>query len=70
MMTSLTPENNPSIWKHLTNVPLLVVVFSIMDVSVLFMVTVAVYGVLSIALVLCRVPPSLEIEETTTGFAS
>ena len=49
---------------------LLVMVFSTMDVSVLFLVTVAVCGVLSIALVLCYVPPSIEIEETTVGFAS
>ena len=49
---------------------LLVAVFSIMDASALFMVTVAVCGVLSIALVLCCVPPSVEIEGTTVGFAS
>ena len=70
MMTSVTPDDNPSIWKHLTNVPLLVVVFSIMGVSALFLVTVAVCGVLSVALVLCRVPPSVEVEKTTVGFAS
>ena len=67
---TLTPDDNPSIWKHLTNMPLLVVVFSIKDVSTLFLVTVAVCRVLSIALVLCHVPPSLKIEETMVGFAS
>ena len=50
--------------------PLLVIVFSIMDASALFLVTVAVCGVFSIGLVLCHVSPSVEIEETTVGFAS
>ena len=68
MITSLTSEDNPSIWKYLKNVPLLVAVFSMMDVSALFLAIVAVCGVLSI--VLWRVPPSVEIEETTVQFAS
>ena len=69
-MTSLTPDDNLSIWKHLENVPLLGVVFSIRDVSALFLVPVATCGVVSIALVLCHVPPSVEIEETMVGFAN
>ena len=69
-MTSLTPDDNLSIWKHLENVPLLGVVFSIRDVSALFLVPIATCGVVSIALVLCHVPPSVEIEETMVGFAS
>ena len=69
-MTSLTPDDNLSIWKHLENVPLLGAVFSIRDVSALFLVPVATCGVVSIALVLCHVPPSVEIEETMVGFAN
>ena len=69
-MTSLTPDDNLSIWKHLENVPLLGVVFSIRDVSALFLVPIATCGVVSIALVLCHVPPSVEIEETMVGFAN
>ena len=70
MMISLTPDDNPSIWKHLTNMSLLVVVSSIMAVSALFLVIAAVCGELSVTLVLCCVPTSLEIEETKVGFAS
>ena len=69
-MTSLTPDDNLSIWKHLENVPLLGVVFSIRDVSALFLVPIETCGVVSIALVLCHVPPSVEIEETMVGFAN
>ena len=70
MMISLTPDDNPSIWKHLTNMPLLDVASSVMAISALFLVIAAVFGELSVILVLCCVPTSLEIAETKVGFAS
>ena len=71
MMTLLMHDDNPCIWAHLKNMPLLVVIsYIIMDVSALFLVIVAVCGVLSVTLVLYLVPPSSEIVKTMVGFAS
>ena len=70
MMTSLTPDDNPSVWTHLTNMLLLVVVSYKMDVSALFLVIVAVCDGSSVTLALRPVPPSWKTAETTAGFAS
>ena len=70
MMTLLTPDDDPSIWTHLKNVPLLVVVSFLIAVSALFSAFVADCGVLSVTLELCCIQPSLEIAETMVGFAS